>query len=109
MRVRTPGRVLPPPFDRPLASLTQVPEIHRAILETLEKNHAPPDIDIIYGSAHWANAILEGKIDEMTEDCPRGCPHDSSAIDCELDLAIEDGRLPVERLASFRRMERAFA
>lgn len=46
----------------------QVPEIHRAILETLEKNNAPPDIDIIYGSAHWANAVLEGKIDEMTDD-----------------------------------------
>ncbi|HMS95759.1 MAG TPA: dynamin family protein [Tabrizicola sp.] len=47
---------------------SQVPEIHRAILETLEKNNAPPDIDIIYGSAHWANAVLEGKIDEMTDD-----------------------------------------
>ena len=46
----------------------QVPEIHRAILETLEKNNAPPDIDIIYGSAHWANAVLEGKIDEMADD-----------------------------------------
>ena len=47
---------------------SQVPEIHRSILETLEKNNAPPDIDIIYGSAHWANAVLEGKIDEMTDD-----------------------------------------
>lgn len=47
---------------------TQVPEIHRSILETLEKNNAPQDIDIIYGSAHWANAVLEGKIDEMTDD-----------------------------------------
>jgi hypothetical protein len=47
---------------------TQVPEIHRSILETLEKNNAPPDIDIIYGSAHWANSVLEGKIDEMTDD-----------------------------------------
>jgi GTPase Era involved in 16S rRNA processing len=46
----------------------QVPEIHRAILDTLEKNNAPQDIDIIYGSAHWANAVLEGKIDEMTDD-----------------------------------------
>ncbi|MCX7287186.1 MAG: dynamin family protein [Rhodobacterales bacterium] len=47
---------------------SQVPEIHRSILETLEKNNAPQDIDIIYGSAHWANAVLEGKIDEMTDD-----------------------------------------
>lgn len=47
---------------------SQVPEIHRAILDTLEKNNAPQDIDIIYGSAHWANAVLEGQIDEMTDD-----------------------------------------
>ncbi len=47
---------------------SQVPEIHRSILETLEKNNAPQDIDIIYGSAHWANAVLEGHIDEMTDD-----------------------------------------
>ena len=47
---------------------SQVPEIHRSILDTLEKNNAPQDIDIIYGSAHWANAVLEGHIDEMTDD-----------------------------------------
>ncbi len=47
---------------------TQVPEIHRSILETLEKNNAPQDIDIIFGSAHWANAVLLGQIDEMTDD-----------------------------------------
>lgn len=47
---------------------SQVPEIHRSILETLEKNNAPQDIDIIYGSAQWANAVLLGQIDEMTDD-----------------------------------------
>ncbi|WP_309665969.1 dynamin family protein [Tabrizicola sp.] len=47
---------------------TQVPEIHRSILETLTKNNAPANIDIIFGSAHWANAVLSGTIDDMTDD-----------------------------------------
>ncbi len=47
---------------------TQVPEIHRSILETLAKNNAPANIDIIFGSAQWANSVLSGAIDEMTED-----------------------------------------
>ena len=46
---------------------------------------------------------------EIVEDCPRGCRHDSSAIDCALDDAVADGHLAPDRLASFRRMERAFA
>lgn len=40
-------------------------------------------------------------------DCPRGCKHTSTDIDCALDEAMADGRLAPERLASFRRMERA--
>lgn len=47
---------------------TQVPEIHRSILDTLKKNNAPENIDIIFGSAHWANAVLTGSIDEMSDD-----------------------------------------
>lgn len=31
VHLRTPGRVLPPPFDRLVASVTQVPAIHRAL------------------------------------------------------------------------------
>lgn len=46
---------------------------------------------------------------ELAEDCPRGCRHDSTAIDCAFDDAVAEGRLSPERLASFRRMERAFA
>ncbi|MDF1490147.1 ribosome small subunit-dependent GTPase A [Tessaracoccus caeni] len=65
-----------------------------------------------FGISHVRTESIIGAFPDMAEiaeDCPRGCPHDSSAIDCELDAAVEDGRLPVERLASFRRMERAFA
>lgn len=42
-----------------------------------------------------------------TEDCPRGCPHTSTAQECGLDAAVERGDLPASRLESFRRMERA--
>lgn len=46
---------------------------------------------------------------EYAEDCPRGCRHQTGAVDCALDEAVADGRLAEERLASFRRMERAFS
>lgn len=46
---------------------------------------------------------------EYAEDCPRGCRHQTGALDCALDEAVADGRLTEERLASFRRMERAFS
>lgn len=46
---------------------------------------------------------------EYAEDCPRGCRHQTGAVDCALDEAVADGRLTEERLASFRRMERAFS
>lgn len=45
---------------------------------------------------------------EIAEQCPRGCPHTTGAIDCAFDDAVAQGRLSPERLASFRRMEDAF-
>ena len=47
---------------------TQVPEIQKSIIETLAKNSAPTNIDIIFGSAQWANSVLSGQIDDMTDD-----------------------------------------
>lgn len=41
---------------------------------------------------------------ESTEECPRGCRHDSTAVDCGLDLAVTRGRLAPARLQSFRRI-----
>jgi hypothetical protein len=58
--------------------------------ETLEKNNAPPDIDIIYGSAHWANAVLEGKIDEMTDDSTESAIHWTRAAFAD---KMDSGRL----------------
>ncbi|WP_296140226.1 ribosome small subunit-dependent GTPase A [uncultured Tessaracoccus sp.] len=45
---------------------------------------------------------------DVVEDCPRGCTHGSHEPECALDRAVADGRIPAERLSSFRRMERAF-
>lgn len=50
-----------------------------------------------------------GDLERFTEDCPRGCRHDSSAPECGLDEAVAKGLLAPDRLESFRRMERAWA
>ncbi len=49
-----------------------------------------------------------GDLSEYAADCPRGCHHETGAPGCALDAAVADGRLDPARLASFRRMERAF-
>ncbi|MCL2541044.1 MAG: ribosome small subunit-dependent GTPase A [Nocardioidaceae bacterium] len=43
-------------------------------------------------------------LDEMTEDCPRGCTHGEDEPECGLDEAIERGEADPERVASFRRL-----
>ncbi|MCI9889715.1 ribosome small subunit-dependent GTPase A [Micrococcales bacterium 31B] len=47
---------------------------------------------------------------EIAEDCPRGCTHEASAPDCELDVAIGDGDADEglrARRESFRRIAEA--
>ena len=44
-------------------------------------------------------------LDELTEDCPRGCTHAATEPECALDTAVAEGRLAPERLASFRRIQ----
>jgi ribosome biogenesis GTPase len=44
-------------------------------------------------------------LDELSEDCPRGCTHAATEPECTLDAAVADGRLQPERLASFRRIQ----
>ncbi len=39
-----------------------------------------------------------------TADCPRGCAHTAGAPGCGLDLAVTEGRLTADRVASYRRM-----
>ena len=43
-------------------------------------------------------------LDEMTEDCPRGCTHGAEEPECGLDEAVERGEADVERVMSFRRL-----
>jgi ribosome biogenesis GTPase len=43
-------------------------------------------------------------LDELTEDCPRGCTHGSDEPECGLDVAVEAGRADPDRVASFRRL-----
>jgi ribosome biogenesis GTPase / thiamine phosphate phosphatase len=43
-------------------------------------------------------------LDEMTEDCPRGCTHGADEPECGLDDAVAAGRADPERVESFRRL-----
>ncbi|HWI42274.1 MAG TPA: ribosome small subunit-dependent GTPase A [Nocardioides sp.] len=43
-------------------------------------------------------------LDEMTEDCPRGCTHGEDEPECGLDEALEAGQADPERVQSFRRL-----
>jgi ribosome biogenesis GTPase / thiamine phosphate phosphatase len=60
-----------------------------------------------FGLAHVQPEDLIGAfpdLDEMTEDCPRGCTHGTDEPECGLDEAVADGRTDPERVASFRRL-----
>lgn len=43
-------------------------------------------------------------LDEMTEECPRGCTHGTGEPECGLDEAIAAGEVDAERVESFRRL-----
>jgi ribosome biogenesis GTPase len=43
-------------------------------------------------------------LDEMTEDCPRGCTHGAEEPECGLDVAVAEGQADPDRVASFRRL-----
>ncbi|MEO7586676.1 MAG: ribosome small subunit-dependent GTPase A [Arachnia sp.] len=64
-----------------------------------------------FGISHVKTASIVAAFSDLTEfaeQCPRGCHHQTGAEGCALDEAVADGRLDPLRLASFRRMERAF-
>lgn len=64
-----------------------------------------------FGISHVKTSSIVAAFGDLTEyaaQCSRGCHHETDAIDCALDTAVADGRLDASRLASFRRMERAF-
>ena len=43
-------------------------------------------------------------LDEMTDECPRGCTHGTDEPECGLDEAVVSGRADPDRVASFRRL-----
>jgi ribosome biogenesis GTPase len=43
-------------------------------------------------------------LDEMTENCPRGCSHGTGEPECGLDEAVEAGEADPDRVESFRRL-----
>jgi ribosome biogenesis GTPase len=43
-------------------------------------------------------------LDEMTEDCPRGCTHGDDEPECGLDAAVERAEVDRDRVESFRRL-----
>ncbi|WP_244929402.1 ribosome small subunit-dependent GTPase A [Nocardioides sp. W7] len=43
-------------------------------------------------------------LDEMTEDCPRGCTHGDDEPECGLDEALTAATVDPDRVASFRRL-----
>ena len=60
-----------------------------------------------FGLAHVQPEHLIGAfpdLDEMTEDCPRGCTHAEDEPECGLDEAVANGRAEPERVSSFRRL-----
>jgi ribosome biogenesis GTPase len=60
-----------------------------------------------FGLAHvQPERLIEAfpDLDEMTEDCPRGCTHGDDEPECGLDEAVANGEADPERVASFRRL-----
>lgn len=45
----------------------QIPEIRQSLRTTLKKHGAPADIEIIFGSALWANAALNGDVASLPD------------------------------------------
>ena len=43
-------------------------------------------------------------LEEMTEDCPRGCTHGTDEPECGLDEAVAEGHADPDRVSSFRRL-----
>lgn len=60
-----------------------------------------------FGLAHvQPEALIEAfpDLDEMTEDCPRGCSHGEDEPECGLDDAVREAQADPDRVESFRRL-----
>ncbi|MGW0228889.1 ribosome small subunit-dependent GTPase A [Actinopolymorpha singaporensis] len=45
-----------------------------------------------------------GDLDDVAEECPRGCTHQRTEPECALDEAVAEGRLDPARVESYRRL-----
>ncbi|MFC4783806.1 ribosome small subunit-dependent GTPase A [Nocardioides sp. MAHUQ-72] len=83
-----------------MLELPESPEGHRGwIIDT-------PGIRS-FGLAHvQPEHLIEAfpDLDEMTEECPRGCTHGTDEPECGLDEAVAAGHADAERVESFRRL-----
>lgn len=43
----------------------EVPEIRDSIQTTLKRFHGPTDVEILFGSGHWANHAVSGSVDRL--------------------------------------------
>ncbi|GAA5152406.1 ribosome small subunit-dependent GTPase A [Nocardioides marinquilinus] len=60
-----------------------------------------------FGLAHvQPEQLIEAfpDLDELTEECPRGCTHGEEEPECGLDDALDAGTADPDRVASFRRL-----
>jgi ribosome biogenesis GTPase len=81
------------------AYLLEIPDLEAWIVDT-------PGIRS-FGLAHvQPEHLIEAfpDLDEMTEDCPRGCTHGADEPECGLDEAVRSGDADPERVESFRRL-----
>ncbi|CTQ33158.1 ribosome-associated GTPase EngA [Jannaschia rubra] len=58
---------------------TQVPEIRASLADTLARAGAPEDIEVIFGSAAWANAVLTGGLDDMDPEAAMALQNQAAA------------------------------
>jgi ribosome biogenesis GTPase len=81
------------------AYLLEIPDLDAWIVDT-------PGIRS-FGLAHvQPEHLIEAfpDLDEMTEDCPRGCTHGEDEPECGLDEAVRNGAADPVRVESFRRL-----
>ncbi|WP_109464639.1 dynamin family protein [Albibacillus kandeliae] len=45
----------------------QIPEIEASIRQTLVDQNGPTEAEIVFGSAYWANRVLSGSVESMSE------------------------------------------
>ncbi|MEO3416665.1 dynamin family protein [Roseovarius sp. CAU 1744] len=52
-------------IDELTAPAEQIPEIEKSIRQTLKSKQGPEDVEIVFGSACWAGAVLSGDIEKL--------------------------------------------